>query len=1315
MRLITAILFLTASLCAQTNVYLRSSGPAAVPVIGATNATPVVIQTQSAHGFNAGDTIMLGGVCTGSGPSPVNGIRKVKAIIDATDFSITDLSGVDIAGNGAWCDGSGSGWIGAPQWTGKVTPYTLGSQPLGFYDGPNGTVMRKVALGTQNGLASSGGLTVTGNVATATTTYNHGINVGDQISIWGTTSNALNTANGSGKGTPYTVTSVTPTTFQFTTTGVANGDYTTNMASGPAATPNDTIGNTQNAVRISQLAYTGNPFYDSLINESNSCSIDRNQGYKAAFDGGNVTTYTIGNDSLACYSVAAVRFVFDQSNAQLVSVLTYFFNHIERMNGVNWTLDESYGQPNVALYADGGELFDSVAFLYEAISTYVSAAEKAVFLNKIWNDLDDPSVTACSKADADLSTGNHNVTLATGTAQGGTGNSITLASSDSAATNHYVNNVVAVNGNYCIVSAYNASTKVATCNSTWTAPSSGAAYTIYGTITISTVSSGSMFTSANAQAGTANSITLSASDGQATGFYVGYAVFLPGTNQYGVVTAYNGATKVATISGTWTAPTSGTLYSIVNAATITGINTHFTTETAAGQGIMGANGYNQTPSGLVSVILTVNSDTSLTVINGPNLNYQWQGGGATPAQVWYFVPWQTGDCGLIWGVKHSLAFYGAQPKVYPAAGGAEAGNAPYGPGSGSNFVIPVFNSHIAAGLSMAADDPRAAWDLTLAQSGSFDYILAHYMDYGAGWLHSGSLYSGIVGGNLGLTPWILQMSVPSFPSMDQANTSGWLSDLPFYKMYNAYPDTQYYPPWGEDMVTPGRWGAEDATNELQPKTVVTGGYVIDPNFVFNPSSPGSQYLRNWLTNIPGYNMWSTNGVQTSLMSIAFLHNDPRIGSLNYTTQPHQYLFQSNSAATCASLTGWPCPATFRGDAAVSRTGLSSKTDTWLRFESRAWWGDHDNPENGMLSVYKAGELLNTDQGIPGAGIEGDDNTTVGDMLQFGGSSSLVGGSYSNTPGMTPITMWGSANHGSWSAKYGDQASQYMWLCSNLAGVYTTTTNYAQRCIAHLKPTSGEELIVQWDSVSVPSPTSIATHVHYTQNGETGVSAYPEGHTTCPGTGGCGSLNSNRSIRSLETGTSDAFGDPTPNYGLITTFLSPGTITVNWDCPNNLECSPSSSYPGGSGHTDRVSVCGGSSCGAPVSTFESMIVHKVAANLTDTTLTTTALNPDPNWTGFQSVDKVVLMARGGSTHSSISGFTTTHSGTAQYLFGGLTPGVYTVTISGTPVSGSPFTVSANDNSIEFDSTAGTLSVNGSASTGSSIISGQATVNGNAVIH
>jgi hypothetical protein len=55
------------------------------------------------------------------------------------------------------------------------------------------------------------------------------------------------------------------------------------------------------------------------------------------------------------------------------------------------------------------------------------------------------------------------------------------------------------------------------------------------------------------------------------------------------------------------------------------------------------------------------------------------------------------------------------------------------------------------------------------------------------------------------------------------------------------------------------------------------------------------------------------------------------------------------------------------------------------------------------------------------------------------------------------------------------------------------------------------------------------------------------------------------------------------------------------------------------------------------------------------------------------------------------FTTTHSGTAQYVITGLTAGSATVTVNSTPVTGSPFTVASGDNSLTFNSTAGTVSI------------------------
>jgi hypothetical protein len=183
---------------------------------------------------------------------------------------------------------------------------------------------------------------------------------------------------------------------------------------------------------------------------------------------------------------------------------------------------------------------------------------------------------------------------------------------------------------------------------------------------------------------------------------------------------------------------------------------------------------------------------------------------------------------------------------------------------------------------------------------------------------------------------------------------------------------------------------------------------------------------------------------------------------------------------------------------------------------------------------------------------------------------------------------------------------------------------------------------------------------------------------------------------LETGVADGNGDPTPNFGLATRFLSPGTISIAGD---GNTYTGNSGMCNGSGCTYRVSVCAGSSCGSTASTFESLIVHRVLPSRTDATLNCPSTWTQTNWFIAQCAGSdtamVVALARGGATYSSMSGFTTTHSGTAQYLFGGLSAGTYTVTVNGSQVTGSPFTVGSGDGSIEFLSTAGTVSINGSA--------------------
>jgi len=263
---------------------------------------------------------------------------------------------------------------------------------------------------------------------------------------------------------------------------------------------------------------------------------------------------------------------------------------------------------------------------------------------------------------------------------------------------------------------------------------------------------------------------------------------------------------------------------------------------------------------------------------------------------------------------------------------------------------------------------------------------------------------------------------------------------------------------------------------------------------------------------------------------------------------------------------------------------------------------------------------------------------------------------------------------------------------------------------------------------MPAGTSIAEHVHYAQNGETAANGphvpYNEGNTTCPGTGGCAALDNGRVIQSIESGVSDGLGDPSPSYGIVTDYMSPSGIYVTWDCPGGVECSayPSlSTYSGGWGHTDRVGVCAGSgSCSNSATSFESLQVHKIMPSLTDGTLTTAVLNASDSANFYHvqmtgsNTSAVAVLPRGGTTYSSMANFTTTHSGTAQYIFGGLASGRYAVTVGGSTVAGSPFTVTDGDNSIEFTSTAGAVAVTAVVSQGTTL-QGTAGASGSVIIH
>ena len=1377
MKQFLLLLSLALPLWSQATVYLRSSGPASVIVNGATNATPIAISTNSPHNFSSAcgtSATCYCGVWTisaGTGVSPANGIHECH-YVDPTHLSLYDLTNTAIAGTGQYWTGGTMLNNPSGAWVSQLTPFTLGSGPLGYLDGPNGNLMRRVSLGPQNGMTTSNGLVVSGCPAacsiTVATTYDpttglFPIAAGNSFSVTGT-GTALDTCGSGGAAqSPYTVVSASSfgwASASFTCTGLSNADYTNvNLHCGPAATPNDTIGGTQPCTRVSQMAYTGNPWWNALTHQMVHYSdFTSYPSYLMTYDGGTVTP---GSGILQEYSLAALRFLVDPASSLFLQETLYALNHIERIGGVSFAQNEAAGVfRSNEMYTDD---YEGLSILYDVGAPYWTASEKATGLNKLYNDLDDPTVAACSKTNADMSTG-HTIVLSSGLVASGTNDAthVQLPVSDPhyGTVNYYVNTVVQLsNGGFNAYSNYSYGLVTAqTSGGVLTVSFSSGGYAQRNNVTACTYTSGLSVTGTTGQLCALNmgnaqgAVPLTGANTIAGSTTI--AIWQPGSGFVSAPTAASvyGNSSSASCSGSANVSCSiGTSYAIYDTAVVSTTTqgvaaTYIFTKTTnlssyynSGDGIMGYNGWGNNFHlwNNMSYVTSVGSNT-LSVVNGGGVTAST----SVPSMAWHVSAWQAGDCGLQWAFKHfGPTSYGVVSAVYPPITGV-----PVGTDSGGNIVPNAIISEggnfgagdpgdaLVADLAIANDDSRAIRDAARMQSYLFDYEHRHYMDYSGGWVHSGTGYSiDSITGSLDLQTWMLSQSIPGFPNEDL--TGPWLQGTSLQKMFEYYPDLQGGLPnflvWGGGVAY-----AYDAGG------VLAQGFPFDGALLRAPQSNNAKFLRNWMEHVTDpcvsigtcsggtTNYWGGNGVEGDRVGLAFLHNDPRVGDVDYTTQPHQYVWNTSSSATCASLTGWPC-SQFRGDAMISRTGWTSSSDSLLYFDSRAFTTDYDAP-NGSLRLYKNGWLLAPDTNPPGS-LWVTDSSIIGDTPQFGGAQSrwdnefLSGlGSTANV-GKIQITAWGgTANSGSWSTQYGDAQSRYAYVCTNLAPEYNTSNlgiaiSYVNRCAAHFKESGKDEFVFDLLDTS-NSSTQVATHIHYNQTGQTISGGMVTGSTTCINSSGsqvsCSStLNTNRIIKSLESGG----GTPAEINGVITHVDSPGTITLNWDCPgsgNAPQCtnSPLNTYSGGNGWTDRVTIAGGSSVGASVTGMTALIEHKVMQSLTDATFSTTALNPDANWTGAQvcgAVSCAVFVgAVGGTTHSTLTSFITTHTGIAQYLIGGLAAGNYIVKVNGTTVfSGS---VAAGDNSVAFDSTAGTVVISVGVG-GTTVIGGNGKIGGNGIIH
>lgn len=1217
----------------QTTVYLRDNTAGSQIVSpGCSVGPPMVCSVVDASRFTIGDTVAIGGVASVNpgayNVSNANGLRKISAVNPgANTVTVTDTSNGAITGNGVWQSGVGFGWGPGLQFIGKVSPYTLATGIKGYYDGDCGTLTRQWALTTTCGLTSA---VVSGNVMTVTTSYVHGVQAGDHISVYNSSSSSLNK---DGINFDYTVTGATAFTFTFTTSGVANADYAhSNDHCGPGVTPNGTIQGTDPCFVLSQRAVIGNLDWAKQATQANALPMPYPKFY---VDGGGGS----GANLLGLWELNANAFLVDRANHtqgtsgnNYLDVILYAINNVEKMSGATWLINEAVADAgSFGLVGIGAESNpEPMAVIFGMGQAYLTPAQRTDFVNKVLNDVADP--VPCTK---DLAVPHD--TLATGIAAGVSSTSITLALSDTAANGFYVHNIVSViqggSETDLLVSGYTASTKVAV--GTWSSftPSVGATYSIYSTITVST------------SAGGAAGVTIT---GYNTNFSADVAT---GDMIYGINPPFwNGGTSPDQI-GTWV-----TGASVVAATSIT-------------------NGVNSA---------------------GPAAST------STPQVYWRAPKWTAGHCGWLCLQKYFSGAAAGQPVSYPFRGGGATMNLTL-PNMTSNNGLMSNAAVMTMLLALAPYDARAVTDLAIFQTQISDYNMSYQWNYITGYDSSGVNYGvGVTTKAAYSYAWNISHNVVGYP--DVGLNGPWTKNYSIWKMFSALPDN----PWTGTAHTHQSMFYGGGYSNNNGSTPAFTDMLLDHGMASNPTSSSSQFLKNYFQSLGYTTVGSLYGVNVSQIAVKI---DPRIASVDYTTQPLQYIFWKSANPACSALTWWsPCDSAVSGNALLSRTSWTDPAATLVQFQARSYAGDHDGPQPGTTVIWKVGPLLASDNDKIGDS-GGGSSDIIDSTPQFGTGSTLCDlglGSTDCGSGKTigtsvaSITRWAGGNAGTLGSAYGDQNSRYVYAMADLTRAYTTAYNHVYRHFAHFKKPGSDETIILYDDIDAANgPTQIAIHPTYPQNQETVAGdtnlLYDEGDTTCPGPGGCGNLNANRTILEQQNGASDAHGDPQAKYNLISNFVIPAgapAVFFHWD---------GTSYTGSNGHAYRVAICAdaGSSgnCGAGgQNAMELIQVHSITTQ-PNTTLTKVDINPDSNWGGVQVNNSVVaLFARHGATYGSMAGFTTTHTGTAQYLFAGLTPGTYTITINGTAVTGSPFTVSANDNTIPFESTAGVVSINGSVSVG-----------------
>lgn len=613
----------------------------------------------------------------------------------------------------------------------------------------------------------------------------------------------------------------------------------------------------------------------------------------------------------------------------------------------------------------------------------------------------------------------------------------------------------------------------------------------------------------------------------------------------------------------------------------------------------------------------------------------------------YYSPPLTGNpCGLIWVQRHSNTSppMGSNPAAYATDYSATAGIMS-GP---SNLAFATVEGYLALGLALADDDARARTLVTQA----YDYFLHKQLDFAL------SMYDGLNTSGPAYM-WDRQAFVlASVALMIRRSVNGGpISAGPNLLLNQARTAYYWREPWAPYRPPP--WGANADFDQGYALYPASRGVTATYAWLLDAAQPTeAAYLSWYLADRGDFTTPYFDINNASYATFPFMLWDPASTKTAPSALPTQYHFTAVDAPYCLTL-GLACFANYGWDHMVSRSDWTP-TATMLTTNGGFLLNvDHTDTLNGFsYYIGRRVQLMSGDaqflsNGLPWGGVGTDNLISIGGDVTYGVPQPAE---YGNVATPTTTERWA-----------GDAQGRYAYILHDILGAYKPAANIvtAQREVAHLKKSGAQDYVISHDVVSLSTPGPMKAFWHYTKNGQA-----------------CAGIMRYDSAGRRVTNTQSA-------SQVMSVFLPGGVgpIALTNDAPDF-------SYPSGFGYTCRVVTCpslDGSTCNPATSHFEEVVVQMPVDGVSGAVpalLQLAAVNFQVVQIADPVSPKVAAFAAGG-TYSSIA-FTSTHTGIAQYLIAGLTPGLYLATVNGVPVA-SGVTVSSGDATLYFESSSGAVQV------------------------